>query len=343
MSARKHAALVSPAVLSLLVWGLVAHAAVAHAHEARPAYLEINETAEGRYEVLWRTPLLSGMRLPVALEFSEQVQTVAEPSVRELPDSLLERRVIEVPGDGLLGRRIDFVGLQATITDVLVRVRLLDGRASTALVTPSRPWVEIAASHGPLAVASAYAAHGVQHILFGYDHLLFVFALIFIVPSRRVLLTAITAFTIAHSITLALATLGVVHVAGPPVEATIALSILLLAGEIIRLQRGVLSLTARCPWVVAFSFGLLHGFGFASALSHIGLPPGDVPLALFAFNVGVELGQIAFIALVVGAIALARPMTLAASIEAYTRRAAAYAIGALAAFWFFERLAGFFT
>jgi hypothetical protein len=153
-----------------------------------------------------------------------------------------------------------------------------------------------------------------------------------------VLLWTITAFTIAHSITLALATLGFLRVPGPPVEAAIALSILLLAGEILRLERGQPSLTTRWPWVV---FGLLHGFGFAGALTAVGLPQGDVPLALFAFNAGVELGQLAFIAVVLGAFALARRIDLSPATGGQGLRAASYAIGILAAFWFFERLAGF--
>src|SRR5262249_12390020 len=144
--------------------------------------------------------------------------------------------------------------------------------------------------------------HGIEHILFGFDHLLFVLALILIVRNTRLLLLTVTAFTVAHSITLSLATLGVVHVPRPPVEACIALSILLLASEIVRSQRSQPSLTARWPWAVAFSFGLLHGLGFASALIDVGLPQGEVPLALFAFNLGVEAGQLAFIAAVVGVI-----------------------------------------
>ena len=312
----------------------------AWAHESRPAYLEINETAPGRYDVLWRTPVLSGRRLPVVLKYAEGTRNVTEPVVQELSDSLLERRVIEVPG-GLAGKRIEIIGLQGTITDVLARVRLRDGAHSTTLIHPSKPWLEVTAARGWLAVAGAYLRHGVDHILLGYDHLLFVFALILIVRSTRVLVWTITAFTVAHSITLALATLGFVHVPGPPVEATIALSILLLAGEIVRLERGEASLTARWPWVVAFSFGLLHGFGFASALADIGLPRGDIPLALFAFNVGVELGQLAFIAVVLGLFALAKRIKRAASLERYARPAAPYAIGILASFWFCERLAGF--
>jgi hydrogenase/urease accessory protein HupE len=317
---------------------LLVHAA--HAHETRPAYLEINETAPGRYDVLWRTPVLSGMQLPVELQFTKDTRNVTEPAVRQLSDSLVERRVIEVPG-GLAGKRIEFVGLQGTITDVLARVQLRNGAHSTTLIHPSQPWLEVTAARGPLAVIGAYLRHGVDHILLGYDHLLFVFALILIVRSTRVLVWTITAFTLAHSITLALATLGFVHVPGPPVEATIALSILLLAREIVRLERGEASLTVRWPWMVAFSFGLLHGFGFAGALAGIGLPRGDIPLALAAFNIGVELGQLAFIAAVLSVFALARRVKLAAPVERYARPAAPYTIGILASFWFWERLVGF--
>jgi hydrogenase/urease accessory protein HupE len=326
--------------LGLLLCAL-APAPGAIAHESRPAYLQIEETTPGRYELLWRTPLLSGMWLPVALEPPAGARDVAEPTVRELPDSLVERRVIEAESGTLAGARVGFAGLEATITDVLVRVSLLDGTRSTHLVRPSRPWVEIAASQGPLAVAGAYLAHGVRHILFGFDHLLFVLALVLIVPSRRVLLVTITAFTLAHSITLALATLGLVRVPGPPVEAAIALSILLLAQEILRARQGRAGLTARWPWVVAFSFGLLHGFGFAGALSAVGLPQGDVPLALFAFNVGVELGQLAFLSVILAVLALARRIELPRAVRRHALPAGAYAIGILAAFWFFERLVGF--
>lgn len=324
-------------------WLLVVAAALASsavAHESRPAYLQLTETAPGRYDVLWRTPLLSGMRLPVVLRFPAGTRHLTEPTERDFPDSIVERRVIEVDG-GLTGKRVEFVGLQASITDVLVRVQSRDGALSTTLVQPSKPWVEIAASQGPLAVFAAYLQHGVEHILLGYDHLLFVLALTLIVRSTRVLVWTVTAFTAAHSITPALATLGVVHVPGPPVEATIALSILLLAAEILRVRQGKWSLTARWPWVVAFSFGLLHGFGFAGALTSIGLPQGDVPLALFAFNVGVEIGQLAFIAAVLALLALAKRLPLSRPLTQRALPAATYAIGTLAAFWFFERVAGF--
>jgi hypothetical protein len=237
----------------------------ASAHESRPAYLAVTETASGQFSILWRTPVLAGMRLPIVLKLPDRVKNLKDPIVSELADSLVERRWVDAGSNGLLGERIEFAGLQLTITDVLVRVQMRDGTVSTTLVRPNRPWIEIAAAPGLLTVAGAYVLHGIEHILFGFDHLLFVLALILIVRSRKVLLWTITAFTIAHSITLSLATLGVVHVPGPPVEATIALSILLLACEIVRLQRGQASASARWPWVVAFSFGLLHGFGFAGA------------------------------------------------------------------------------
>lgn len=313
----------------------------AAAHDARPAYLEVRELTPGRYDLLWRIPVLSGMRLPVALALPDALRPLTEPALQELSDSIVERRVVEADPGAIAGARIGFPGLEATITDVLVRVSLLDGAPSTTLVRPSRPWIELETARGPGGVAAAYLAHGVEHILLGFDHLLFVLALILIVPSPRVLLATVTAFTLAHSITLALAALGVVHVPGPPVEAAIALSILLLASEILRARRGEASLTARRPWLVAFGFGLLHGFGFAGALADLGLPAGDVPLALFAFNCGVELGQLAFVAAALGALALARRLALPLAVEARALRAATYAIGTLAAFWLFERLAGF--
>jgi hydrogenase/urease accessory protein HupE len=330
------------AIARCLVLGLLAVASDAFAHDARPAYLEITQTSPARYDVLWRTPVLSGMRLPVVLTLPEGVRTVTEPRTQELSDSLVERRVIEAP-DGLANKRIEFTGLQGTIADVLVRVQLADGDTTTTLVRPSQPWVEIPASPGgKFAIASAFVGHGIEHILGGYDHLLFVFALILIVRSTRALVWTVTAFTLAHSITLAFATLGFVRVPGPPVEAAIAFSILVLASEIVRLRQGESSVTVRWPWVIAFCFGLLHGFGFAGALSEIGLPRGDIPLALFAFNVGVELGQLAFIGAVLGTLAIARRFVIPA-FERRLTQAAPYVIGALAGFWFVGRVAAFWA
>ena len=315
----------------------------APAHEARPAYLEITETSAGRYDVLWRTPMFAGRRLSVALVLPPDVRNVIPPAERVLPDSVVERRVIDAGPSGLAGQRIEFPGLQVTITDVLVRVTHSDGTHWTALVKPGQPWIEMRERTGAFAITGAYVAQGVQHILLGFDHLLFVFALMLIVRNRWTLVKTITAFTVAHSLTLALATLGVIHVPAPPVEASIALSILLLATEIARLSRGQPSLTSRFPWAVAFCFGLLHGLGFAGALSQIGLPQGAVPLALLSFNVGVELGQLAFIAVVLAIRGVLMRLPLPSSATRYAQPVAYYAIGTVSAFLFLDRLSGFWA
>jgi hydrogenase/urease accessory protein HupE len=315
---------------------LMAPMPVASAHEIRPAYLQLDEIGPGRYQLLWRTPLLSGMRLPVVLRLPDEVRDVTEPATQELSDSLIERQVFDAGAQGLGGKRIEFVGLEATITDVLVRVQMLDGTHATTLVRPSEPWVDIATSQSPLAVAGAYVAHGIEHILLGVDHLLFVLGLILLVKNRWMLIKTITAFTVAHSITLALATLGYATIPVPPLNAAIALSILFLGPEIVRSWRGGTSLTIRQPWIVAFAFGLLHGFGFASGLTQMGLPQNDIPLALFSFNVGVELGQIGFVGLV---LLLEKSFKV---LEIRWPRAVelspALAVGALGAFWTIDRL-----
>ena len=321
-----------------ILLAVVGFGQAAKAHESRPGYLEINETTAGRYDVMWRTPLNAGMPLPIILRFSEGVSNVIEPSVRDLGDSVMERRLIKVNGS-LAGKRIDFVGLQATITDVLVRVRLLDGSESTSLVHPSKAWIEVTGSRGLVSVAGSYTLLGIEHITFGIDHLLFVLALLIITNGTVRLLKTVTAFTIAHSITLALATLGFVHVPSKPVEATIALSIVFVAFEIIRRREGQNGVTSRAPWIVAFTFGLLHGFGFAGALSEVGLPQNHIPAALFFFNVGVELGQIAFITVVLSLIALVRRIPLRP--PRWTELIPPYAIGSIAMFWVVQRVAAF--
>ena len=321
---------------ALLLAALVTPSA-AWAHEARPAYLEIKETAPGRFSVLWRTPVLAGMRLPVALYLPKDVSNMGEPTVQELADSLVERRSIDAGPNGLAGRRIEFVGLQLTITDVLIRVELLDGRHWTTIARPSEPWIEIAAAQSGLAVAGTYIVQGIRHILLGADHMLFVLGLLLIVKDRWMLLKTVTAFTVAHSITLAIATLGYAEAPVLPLNAAIALSILFLGPEIVRSWRGETSFTIRHPWVVAFAFGLLHGFGFASALTGAGLPRQDLPLALVTFNVGVELGQLGFIALI---LALERSFRmLEVRWPRWVEAAPAYAVGSLGAFWTIQRLA----
>jgi len=311
----------------------------ASAHEARPAYLEIKETAPGQYSVLWRTPVLAGMRLPIALKLPNDINNLREPSIEELADSLVERRWVNAGQSGLDGKRVEFPGLQATITDVIVRVELLDGRSWTAIVRPSQPWLEITRALGRLSVARAYVLLGIEHILTGADHLLFVSGLLLLVSGVRRLLLTVSAFTLSHTITLTLATLGFVHVPPAPVEAAIALSILFVACEVLRKHENPEGLAQRKPWLVAFSFGLLHGLGFAGGLSAAGLPAGHIPLALGFFSAGVEIGHFSFVAFSLALIASVRHWT--EKLPAWSSRIPPYAIGGVSAYWLIARVAAF--
>jgi hydrogenase/urease accessory protein HupE len=309
----------------------------ARAHESRPAYLEIKETALGQFSVLWRTPVLAGMRLPLVLKMPEGVRNLKEPVVQALADSLVERRWIDAGRDGLAGQRVEIAGLQFTITDVLVRVQFLDGRALQTIARPSQPRIEIAASQSWWQVLGTYLVEGMRHILLGADHLLFVLGLLLIVKARWMLVKTITAFTVAHSLTLAVATLGYAEMPALPLNAAIALSILFLGPEIVRCWRGETSLTIRHPWVVAFAFGLLHGFGFATALTGAGLPRGDLPLALLSFNIGVEGGQLGFVGL---SLAMERACrVLEIRWPRWAQALPGYTVGTLGAFWTVQRLA----
>jgi hypothetical protein len=316
-------------------------AAIASAHEARPAYLELKEAAPGQFSVIWRIPVLAGMRLPVALALPDGVKNLSEPNVEELADSVVEHRSIDAGSAGLSGGHIGFPGLQWTIADVLVRVELLDGRKWTTIVHASQPWVEIAASQSWAGVVGTYVLQGIRHILFGADHMMFVLGLLLIVKDRWMLTKTITAFTLAHSITLAIATLGYANVPVAPLNATIALSILFIGPEIVRSWRDESSFTIRRPWMVAFAFGLLHGFGFASALTGAGLPRHELPLALVSFNVGVELGQLGFIALM---LALERSFRiLEVHWPRWARALPGYTVGSFGAFWTIQRVSMLFA
>ena len=322
-------------LLCFLFGGLI-YGSIAHAHELRPAYLEINETAPGRYEVLWRTPINAGMQLPIVLKLPDDTRNIIPPSVTEFSGQQLERRLIDAGNNGLAGKRIEFVGLQATITDVLVRVQALDGTHTTTLVHPSQPWVDIPVSQGIIDVARTYLVQGIEHILFGTDHLLFVLGLMLMVRDRWMLLKTITAFTVAHSITLAAATLGYVHVPAPPLNAAIALSIMFVGVEVLRSWQGETSLTLRQPWLVAFAFGLVHGLGFASGLVSLGLPQGDIPVALLLFNIGVEIGQLSFVALILLLLRSFHQLDIRWPLP--VRMMPAYAVGSLGAFWTIDRI-----
>jgi hydrogenase/urease accessory protein HupE len=313
--------------------------APALAHELQPGALDIRQLTPERYEVIWRAPIYYSKPHPAVLQLPDDWKTIGEPTVRMLGDSHLHRRVFEVP-DGLIrGATIRLTGLEATITDVFVRITWLSGDEARAVIRPRQPWFMIEGQRSGWQVAGDYTLLGVDHILSGYDHLTFVLALLLLVSGWRRLLLTVTSFTLAHSITLAAATLGLFWLPGPPIEATIALSILFLASELIKVNRGHASMTVRYPWVVAFVFGLLHGFGFAGALSDVGLPQNEIPVALLTFNVGVELGQLLFIAVILLCIAVLKKIR--SDWPDWTRQLPAYGIGGMAAFWLIDRLSGF--
>ena len=260
----------------------------------------------------------------------------APPSVRQVPGAWVQRATYKSDGTPLVGRSISIRGLEAVQTDVLLRIELLDGSTHSAILRPNVPTFEIPARESRKDVAVATWKMGVVHILEGFDHLLFLLALMLIVTGFWKLVKTITAFTVAHSITLALATLGVVHFPTAPTEAVIALSIVFLAAEVVRKRQGAVVLTERYPWVVAFGFGLVHGLGFAGALSEIGIPQDEVPLALVMFNLGVETGQLAFVIVVALVLFAARRLPLSPPRGAW--RLVPYAIGGFAAFWTIQRL-----
>lgn len=315
------------------------------ADEFRPAYLELTQRDATDYDVLWKLPALDeSTTLRLQPEFPAATVELGERSSTFANGAAVQRWRIRVPG-GLTGKEIAFPQLASQRIDVLVRVVRADGTAQVGRLTPVERQFAVTASPGAFEVAHTYTVLGIEHILLGFDHLLFVLALLLLVRDVKRLVITITAFTVAHSITLAAATLGLVHVPGPPVEASIALSIMFVAAEIIHGAQGRPGLTAQRPWIVAFTFGLLHGLGFAGALAEVGLPEKQIPTALLFFNVGVEVGQLLFIAAVLVAMALWRRLSprLVLPRPAWAPLAVPYVIGGLASFWFIERVASFAT
>lgn len=328
------------ALAPLLLAGLFC-APAAPAHEMRPALLEIREESDGTIRVLWKVPSRGDRVLALRPVFPEAWAQIAAPSAGAVSGAWLERSSWRNAADGLVGQRLRIEGLSSLMTDVLVRVELANGIAHSAILRPSEPELRIPAVASKKEVALSYWRMGLVHILEGIDHLLFVLALLLIVSGFWKLLQTVTAFTLAHSLSLALATLGILHVPPAPTEAVISLSIVFLAAELLRKQRGETGLTERRPWLVALAFGLFHGLGFAGALSEVGVPAHEVPLALLMFNVGVETGQLLFVAVVVAALAALRWLPL--SFPPQTAQLAPYGIGALAAFWTIERLVSAFA
>lgn len=330
--------------LALLIWTMASGAVSAHA--LQPGFLDISAMGGNAWRVYWKVPTAGAGMLPMEAVLPETCDT-RRPEAMEFDGSAFSTVWVARCPDGLTGGTILIEGLERTQTDVLVRYETTPGETASQRLTAATTSFTVPEPQGKLGILSTYFSLGVAHILQGVDHLMFVFALILLIRDRRQLFWSITAFTAAHSISLGAASLGWIIVPAPPVEAVVALSIMFLAAELLQPdRRSGLDLSRRLPWVVAFVFGLLHGLGFARALLDVGLPEGEVPLALFAFNLGVEAGQLMFVALVLAAGAcLARLYPwLVRSLS--TPRGTGlgvlgYAMGGIAAVWFIERVAVF--
>lgn len=323
------------AIVRLFPMLLILAPVMLRAHEIRPGYLEITEDSRHHVHILWKQPIMGEVAVRLVPHLSSGWLDKAEFAFSNTDAYLIREWNVPPSGVALTGQTVTIEGLDRTMTDVLLRVTFADGGSLTKMLSPLEPSFTITRETKEAVDRFGYFRLGVEHILYGVDHLLFVFGLLLIVRGPSMLLKTITAFTVAHTITLGLATFGVVRVPALPVEAVISLSIIFLASEIVKQQRGIDTLTSRAPWVVAFSFGLLHGFGFAGTLTRIGIPHADVPLALLLFNCGVEVGQLTFVLIYVLFTQSLR--TLEISWPAALKRIPPYAIGSIASFWFLQR------
>jgi hydrogenase/urease accessory protein HupE len=322
--------------IALVACGLLCLPGPVSADVFRPAYLELRQVDRDTYDVMWKVPAIdSATRLGIDVRFPVDVVAVTQPRGTFVPGALIERWAVR-RDQGLAGAEVTIDGLPASVTDVLARVEWLDGTTQVARLRPDQPRFVVTAPQGAAGVARTYTQLGIHHILVGIDHLLYILGMLFLVQGWRRILATMSAFTATHSLTLSAAALGWVHVPQPPVEACIALSIVFVAREIVELRNGRPGLTARWPWVVSFTFGLMHGFGFAGALAEVGLPQKAIPVALLFFNVGVEIGQIIFVAAVLSAVALVARTRV--SWLRWAHAVAPYAIGTLAMFWVIERV-----
>jgi hydrogenase/urease accessory protein HupE len=327
----------------LVLAGLLGYAPTAPGHALDPGYLELRQIDENLYAVAWTKPASRGRPMAIRVNLPERCDPRGEGQLAWDGRAYNAHWTTRCRG-GLGGGILQIAGLEQTATDVLVRFEFADGSNGTHRLTPSHTSFVLPKQPGRGEVMRTYFGLGVEHILTGIDHLLFVLALLLLVTGLRRIVATVTAFTLAHSITMAGATLGWVHVPGPPVEATIALSIAFIASEILHGRQGRPGLAARYPWIIAFIFGLLHGFGFAGALAQVGLPQGEIPLALLFFNLGVEAGQLLFIATVFATFWLLQRIARGINLPrlAWVSALPPYVIGSVAVFWVLQRTAGFF-
>lgn len=310
---------------------------VADAHPLAPALLELHAGSDGRVDVHWRTSAIRSRGVDLVPRLPAHCAPIGEPATQFDAVSVSRRWTLDCGSAGLVGGTVGVDGFGAVGIDVILRVALPDGRVVGGVLRADRSELTIPARQTPSEVAIGYLDLGFQHILGGPDHLLFVFGLLLLVARARPLLATITAFTLGHSLTLAAVTLGVVRVPSGLVEVLIAASVLVLAVELAGPASDPPGLLRRKPWLMACGFGLLHGMGFAGALAEVGLPQEEIPVALLAFNVGIELGQLVFVA-AIGAVLFAS-RRIRSRAPAWLGRVPAYGIGSFAAYWCFERAA----
>lgn len=333
-------------VLAIVAVLVLAIPSLLQAHALEPGFLSLAPAGSDSWQVVWRVPQVRGQPMPITAVLPDTCTPQVAPGPMQFDGRAFVSRWVATCSGGLEGGTVAVRGLEATQTDVLVRYSAESSAAPVVTrLTPEAVSFNVARKGSFDSVLSSYFVLGAEHILEGFDHLLFVFALLLLIPGFRMLIATLTAFTVAHSLTMAGVTLGMVTLPAPPVEAVIALSIVFLATELARPVEDQ-RLTARRPWLVAFSFGLLHGFGFAGALQEIGLPQRDVPLALLSFNLGVEAGQVLFVCAVLLCGYLVRLAVrhrdgLGQWFEYTGKRLASYGIGGVASFWLVERVAGF--
>ncbi|WP_170558141.1 HupE/UreJ family protein [Ruegeria atlantica] len=326
----------------LLSGWLMLAAQTGYAHALDPGYLDLRQLTTNTWQVLWRKPDVNGSPMDIDAVLPAQCTQRRGLDPQSDGAAWIATWVVDCEG-GIAGQTIVIDGLEQQRNDVLLRIQPISSEPSTFRFTPDTPVLTIPERPSTWSVLTSYFRLGFEHILEGWDHLLFVFALFVLVRDPWRLVGAVTAFTVAHSITLALATLGVLNVPGPPVEAVIALSIVFLALEILNRKDGKLRLSEQYPWIVCFCFGLLHGLGFAGALADIGVPTDDIVAALLAFNVGVEAGQLLFIA-ALSALIFASRLVLPALFQkagAVATPVTGYAIGCVSMYWLVERVSGF--
>lgn len=326
-------------LLIIFLLAIPAFPTVVSGDEIRPALLELNERDGAWVDVTWKVPMRGDRTLALAPVLPTFFESATPPAGRPVAGAWVEYSSYRTGGRSLTGATLSIDGLIGLSTDVLVRVRLQDGTEHSAVLRASENSFTIPAQPSKGEVALSYWQMGTNHILEGVDHLLFLLVLLLIVNGLWPLIKTVTAFTVAHSLTLVLATLGLVNIPSAPTEAVISLSIALLAVEVVRKYSGEVTLAERYPWLVAFTFGLVHGLGFAGALSEIGVPQNEVPLALLMFNVGVETGQVMFV--VVVSLLLEGLRRLHSSVALAAMRVAPYAIGGIATYWTIQRIDSF--